>query len=172
MKAGDLVLFKSDGSWWDFFTKIVSPSYTHVGVAISPYTIIEAQAGGLRFREIDDLKNSIVHVYTLEGIRNRFSYRDTPKFFDFRKFLFDHYVAQDKYSHAQAIMAGLLRKMRLRSLADVIDKNWFCSEFATYLIYTYFGVRLCNHLAFQDILPEDLIHDDRVKYSYTLGSKF
>lgn len=172
MKAGDLVLFKSDGSWWDFLIKIVSPDYTHVGVAISPYTIIEAHSGGLRFKELEELNNSIIHVYAVEGIKNRMTAVNELQFFDFRKYLFEQYLLRDKYSHIQAISAGILRKLGLRSLADVIDQNWFCSEYAAYLIYTYFGVRLCEHLALQDILPTDLTQDERVKYSYTRGSRY
>lgn len=154
-EPGDLVYFKSNGSLWDFFILLVSEKYTHMGVAVSEDEFVEATIGGIKLTTYNPKWNADVY-----GIKDLESLPYAHK--KSRLFTFAARHFGEPYSYVQALSAGVLRLLGLKRIADKIDRNWFCSEWAVYHIAESLGVRLVPEITYSDILPEDPLRDKQV----------
>lgn len=154
-EPGDLVYFKSNGSPWDFMILLVSKKYTHLGVAVSSTEFVEATVGGIRLTTYKPEWNA--DIYGIKGLDKIPNYSKRARISSVAAKHFG-----EPYSFVQAISAGILRLLGLKHLADKIDQNWFCSEWAVYLIHEALGLRLNKDKAYADILPEDPLADPMV----------
>ena len=151
-EPGDLVFFKSNGNLWDKLISLVSPNYYHVGVAISSSEFIDATVGGVKVTEYNPSWGADIYYHPKIHSKNVASRMNR-----LNKWSEKH--LEDPYSYTQACLAGLLRTLKLKHMAEDVDPNWFCSEFAAYLISNALDIRLCPELVYSDILPDDLKQD-------------
>lgn len=154
-KAGDIIFFYSDGSFQDYFIRLVSPKYTHMGMFINDTEFIEASAQGVKISQFDTKFNA--DIYRVRGL--------TELQINSGIALATTHLGE-KYSFTQAILAGIFRILKLTELADKIDQNWFCSEFVAYIIRKGFDINICPKLAEQNILPVDLVKSPYLQEIY------
>lgn len=155
IQRGDLIFFPSDGSWWDFFIRLVSPKYTHIGLItrIENRTIymIDANFFGIKEHEI-----KTYHGVTVRRIKS-FTEEEKEKMIDFMFSCTDGH-----YSILGGIWAGVLRKLNITSLSEPKDKFFHCSEIITKSIRKIIPSFFKN-IAAENILPDDIDRWEELK---------
>lgn len=155
----DLIFFPTNGSWWDFFIRLVSPNYTHVGIITDPdkNMMIDANFFGVDERQFSAYSG--VTVMTVAGL----TYKDIEKIESF----LDRLKTQKEktYSIGGGIWAAILRKMNLTSFTEKKDKAYHCSELIANIIRE-FEPSFFKNIAAENILPDDLMRWERLKKVY------
>lgn len=158
VKFGDILLFKSDGSFQDNFIRIVSRNYTHIGIYIGDGWVLEAGVKGVRRLKITDKYEKLVSVYRIKDVDLKALHRMVS--------LGESHEG-DNYSIRDAILAGILRLLQCHQTAYLVDDNWFCSEYVSYCIVdpsgygdSEFFPRKLPH----EVMPDDFISNPRIEY--------
>lgn len=146
-KAGDFIIFSTDGSFVDLFIMLFSKK-THVGMFINETEFIEASnPGGVRIRSFDP-KWSNVKIYRPPEAVSFEAIQDAVQLALFH--------VGEKYSIIQGVIAGLFRMIGLTAISDVVDNNWNCSEFGGYLIRYGMRIPFMMGAALRFLMPSDL----------------
>lgn len=142
IKSGDILMFPSIGSWVDFFISIVSPRYTHVGIAINENLYIDARIEGIKIRQF-----SKEHIMV---------YRTNIDPSDIQTGIMNLLIkSNDNYSVTTAIISGILRILKLRRSAYKLDNKWICSELACWFLRSI-GLNALPDRVLSDILPNEI----------------
>lgn len=155
----DLIFFPSDGSWWDFFIKLVSPKFTHVGIILDPDTHKMFDANFFSVGEHEFKAYSGVTVCTIEGL----THFDIKRINSYLESLKTH--SDKKYSLFGGIKSAVLRKLGLTSLTEPKDKYYHCSELMVNII-RQFEPDFFKNVAAENVLPDDLARWERLKKVY------
>ncbi len=155
----DIVFFPSNGSWWDFFIKLVSPHYTHVGIITNPDQMKMYDANLFGVDEHVFEAYSGVTVMTIDGL----TYKDIEKIESYLECLKSH--KNKRYSILGGVWAAVLRKLHLTSLSEPKDKAFHCSELIANII-RQFEPDFFKNVASENILPDDLSRWKRLKKVY------
>lgn len=144
-QAGDIIFFRTNGSWWDFFILMASPNYTHVGFFIDSSHYIEASIKGTHKTTWNPKAEA--DIFRIEGVTDEQIQAGITQGLS---------RMGEKYSVFEAIVAGVLRVFRLSEIADRINNNWICSEFVAFIVRIGMGMKILERLPLQNILPDDL----------------
>lgn len=147
MRCGDLIFFKSTGSWVDHLTRKVSPTYTHVGMLVDHDHYIESSRKGVRIQKINRAKADF-DIFTFDHISQR---RRTQA-----ALLGAKHIGEN-YPYFSVLSVGVCEFLNL-PLPQSKSKYKFCSEFITYLIRDPQGMNLaiCPELDLEHVLPDKL----------------
>lgn len=146
-KAGDVVIFDSDGSWWDVGINLVSKS-THTAMFTSSVKYIEAGKNGIE--EI----NFVPKKFKIRVYRAPKKYGVLiPEVVNMARFHIG-----DKYSIPQAVFAGLLNILGWKKTAYKMDRNWYCNEFTGYLMRYGYKMKFGHGAALDSLVPDDIEH--------------
>lgn len=149
MKKGDFIFFKPTGTFNDFFIKIVSPNYTHVGIVldVEKKLMIDASfVGGIKIRKFEINESTKIR-------RIKFKDEEIDNLIEISKSKIGN-----KYNIFGAIFAGVMRKFGLSFIITQKDKFEHCSEFCVVAV-RQLGGRWENMYYGRDaasILPDDL----------------
>lgn len=154
IKPGDLVFFKSDGSWWDWFIHLVSPTYTHVDIVINDKYMVDASGRGVRLTDMTTQKGEKTFA-RVKGVS-----KDNLN--EGLKYALIIANQKKKYGFVDVIFAGILRVLGLRSIASKINDEWFCSEIVFYIIREKYKVKILEGLTSYHVMPDELLTDHRV----------
>lgn len=145
INPGDVILYSSNGAWWDKFIHLAS-STTHVSFAISDSQVVEANSKGVVLVDFDPAW--VCQICRIDGMNERWAKMG-------RDFAVKH--IGDKYSVWTAIKAGILRILGLTEVADEIDMNWDCSEFVGAILRNGIGLPICPRIGLVSLVPDHLI---------------
>ncbi len=151
IKQGDIVFFKSDGSWWDFFIRLVSPNYTHVGMALDEHRVLDASVRGVGISPIK--KCHQIKVMRIKGA-------EPEKIKDALIGLLELSRKKNRYGYAKAVLAGALRLLGLRFVGEKISNEWFCSEIMVYAIRKWVGKDVMSGRSLNSIMPDEFQNDE------------
>jgi len=154
-KAGDIIFFESDGSPQDIFIRLVSKDYTHIGVITEDGRMIDASALGVFEREIPT--HVPFRIMRLKGATDK----DLSGIISEMR---SH--TGEKYSFTGAVFAGILRLLGLKTIANKIDKKWFCSEIVVYAIRKETKIKIVVGFVSDNVLPTDIAKDDNLEDIY------
>jgi hypothetical protein len=142
IRAGDVLLFPNAGTWIDRAIGIVSPRYTHVGIALDSHRYLDARMWRVSIRVVD---SQPFRVYRPRANQHQVK----------AGLIWALSHNQEFYSTWSAILAGFLRLMGLRRMAYSLDNRWICSEFVAGALRAM-GLAVCEGAALNDIVPDDL----------------
>lgn len=145
MRPGDIVVFESNGAWWDFFIRLVSKQ-THVGFAISSTEIIEANANGVIITKLSDCCR--VHIRRIQGVNREQIHNGC-------QWAIEH--LGERYSVPSAVIAGLMRMFNFTRKKEWFAEQWDCSEFVTQIIRKGMGIKVFEGINPEDVLPKDFL---------------
>jgi len=142
IRQGDVLLFPNAGTWIDRAISLVSPRYTHVGIALDSHRYLDARMWRVTIRSVDSQPFTI--------------YRPRANQHQIKAgLLWGLSHNQEFYSTWSAILAGMLRLFGLRRMAYSVDNRWICSEFVAGCLRAM-GLSVCGDTPLSDILPDDL----------------
>jgi len=142
MRAGDVLLFANAQTWLDKIIGIVSPRYTHVGIALDSHRYLDARMWRVSIRV---LGNEPIKIYRPRANQHQVK----------AGLIWALSHNQEHYSTFSAILAGLLRLLGLKRMAYSVDNRWICSEFVAGALRAM-GLSVCEGAALNDIVPDDL----------------
>lgn len=147
-KAGDVIIFNTDGSWWDRFIMKVSKPSTHTAMFIGSNIYSEAAKHGVVLTK---------HDFKCAPFR---AYRMPKRYQDNIVTMLEivEFHTGDKYSVSQAMLAGILRLFGLAFYVDKlkVDRNWFCSEWTAYLMRFGLQVGMFRNVGVNSLVPQDI----------------
>lgn len=156
IKKGDIIFFPTNGAWWDYFIRLVSPKYTHIGIITDvsesgKLKMIDSNFFGIKEHDIETYHG--VTIRRIDGIED-FEIEEMIKFLKS--------CQGGRYSFFGGIWAGILRKLNLTSLSEPKDKFFHCSELVTRAIRKVYK-DFYKNIAAENILPDDIDRWDKLK---------
>jgi hypothetical protein len=156
-KRGQLIFFPSNGAPWDRIIQMVSPKFTHVGIITGKETMIDTNF----FRGV---KEDVFKVYSGCEVYSIKSATEED---------IDSIVAKAKSFEGQtydmygAIIAGILRTLRMAKFAPDKDDMMHCSELVTEALRAKRS--LYPNVASESIMPDDLPRWSGLRFEFRVS---
>jgi hypothetical protein len=142
MRAGDVLLFDNAQTLVDKIIGIVSPRYTHVGLALDGHRYLDARMWRVSIRS---LEGEAVKILRPKANQHQIK----------SGLIWALSHNQEFYSTWSAILAGIFRLLRLRRMAYSLDNRWICSEYVAGALRAM-GLAVCESSTLGDIVPDDI----------------
>lgn len=145
-QAGDLIFYPPVGSFWDFWIRMVSPNFTHVGIYINEDVMVDANLWTIERRPFNKFKG--VTIKRVKGITEQEAKRLCE---------YALWQAGESYSVFGAVVAGIKYLLGIKSRpSEDRDSNWQCAKLATKGIRNTLSVSLFPGTPSSDVFPDML----------------